>query len=75
MVYLRLLLNLVHHADLCIPALVHLVDEAGDDLSDVQVGVVGEVQINPAEHLASAVGLPGSTNSVRVITTSGSSAG
>ena len=28
-----------------------------------------------AEHVASAVGLPGSTNSVRVITTSGSSAG
>ena len=46
--YLRLLLYLLHHVNLQVPAAVHLIDIAGDDLSNVQVGVVGDVQLGPA---------------------------
>ena len=81
--YLRFLLDLVYHGDLRVPALVHLADVARDELSNAQVGVVGEVQVHPVGlqqlPLSGALGQhgrsPGSTNSVRVITTSGSSAG
>ena len=45
--YLRFLLDLVYHGDFRVPALVHLVDVARDELSNAQVGVVGEVQIRP----------------------------
>ena len=46
--YLRFLLYLLHHVDLQVPAVVHLIDIAGDDISNAQVGIVGDVQLGPA---------------------------
>ena len=41
------MLDLVYHGDLYVSALVHLADIAGDNLSDAQIAIVGEVQIGP----------------------------
>ena len=46
--YLRLMLYLLHHVNLQVPAAVHLIDIAGDDLSNAQVSIVGDVQLGPA---------------------------
>ena len=42
------MLDLVDHGNLGVPALVDLADVARDELSNAQVGVVGEVQVHPA---------------------------
>ena len=41
------MLDLVDHGDFGVPALVNLADVARDELSNAQVGVVGEIQIHP----------------------------
>ena len=41
------MLDLGYHGDLGVPALMYLADVARDELSNAQVGVVGEVQVHP----------------------------
>ena len=41
------MLYLLHHVNLQVPAVVHLIDIAGADLSNAQIGVVGDIHLGP----------------------------
>ena len=45
--YLRFLLDLLHHVNFQVPAVVHLINIAGDNISNAQISIVSDIQPGP----------------------------